>query len=123
MAGMHSCSQPNKNNTVSNNWINDSLSITELNMSSSWVDSAKTNFAFALYRKDTSILRVLSLDSKTFVDEDVIITDQANGTVKISYADPLNYGGEYFIVNQGILEMYNKDGNLYSKAQRLRRKK
>lgn len=102
-------------------WVNDSLNINNegLRKSGRWIDTTNTNMAFALYQGETSILRLLYIKQKQTDDVIVKVTNLPDGPVKIEPADSTEYNGEYYIVNQGVLEMHNKEGKIFAKATRL----
>lgn len=102
-------------------WVNDSLNIhnDQLRKSGRWIDTTNTNMAFALYQGQTNILRLLHIKQRQNDDIIVRITNLPDGPVKIEPIDSTEYNGEYYIVNQGILEMHNKEGKIFAKAARL----
>ncbi|MDU1892741.1 MAG: hypothetical protein E6767_18835 [Dysgonomonas sp.] len=101
-------------------WVNDSLNIDGLRKSGRWIDTTKTNLAFALYRGDTCILRYVMIQNKGVADIYVNVIESDNGTIEIRPVDTLDFNGEYFILNEGRLGIFNKENIKYSEAQRLK---
>jgi hypothetical protein len=112
----------NKSNVENiTNWVNDSLNINNdsLIKSGRWIDTVNTNMAFALYQGKTNIFRFLHIKQMQKEDLVVRVINLPDGPVRIESFDSSDYNGEYFIVNQGILEMHNKEGKIFAKAIRL----
>ncbi|MDL2215447.1 hypothetical protein LJC00_04590 [Dysgonomonas sp. OttesenSCG-928-M03] len=115
----NSCGNQQPESAKLTDWVNDSLNIKGYEVSTRWMDTTNTNMAFALYRGDTCNIRLLFIERKQKVDIPVSVVNLPDGPVKITPLDTTEYNGVYYIVNQGILEMYNKEGKLFSKATRL----
>lgn len=118
-----SCSQKKENIAVNNYaWVNDSLNmeVEGLRKSGRWIDTVKTNCAFALYQSDTlNIMRTLILRTRGTIDSEVKLSDWKDGELEISPVDPFEVDGEYFIVKQGLLWLYNKEGKSFASARQL----